>query len=710
MGRPRLTPTAEQQKLKNEAERFHDITQEQWDFAHLQLEAPPELLDNPFSHSDFVRPDQQLLEVMMNPDYFGWTCTKLFNTAISPNGLELLPFQCAILRELWYRPFPILIATRGGSKTFLLAVYSLLRALFLQGRKIVITGAGFRQSKLVLSYAEQLWNNSPVFRDICGASRNKSQGVHRGVDQWWMEIGESLITALPIGDGSKIRGQRAHDVIGDEFASINPLIFEEVIAGFGVVNIDPISQVKHLQRMKYLNNSDSQSENKTTSSVIMPNQMILSGTASFAFNHFCTYWKKHKDIILSQGHREKMAQLGIDSKLDYTKYSVIRIPVHLLPTGFMDQAQIDRSEATQQSGVYNNEFCATFSDDSNGFFKSSVLSKAMPSRNNPVVFNDGTSVESFPCLLQGNKQKKYIMAIDPASQRDNFAIVILEIYSTHARIIHCWTTNAQKHLELRSLGGTVEKDFYAYCCRRIRDFMKQFTIIHIAIDSQGGGRTISELLHNDKYVEDGEQLIWENDESHILWDGKEKPTDTERGLHILEMVNFRDGKYTSDANHGMKSDFEQRLLLFPYFDDIEKLLAGKDDTDKQRSFDTLEDVVNEIDELRDELMMIVHDATASGYERWGAPTVKGNKIGEIHDDRYSALLMANSAARRIRQIPTQEVSYVGGGFVGQGAFNSAISSPADAARLKSQPLYVGPAWFTDSSKSSKSFGMIVDRE
>ena len=40
-----------------------------------------------------------------------------------------------------------------------------------------------------------------------------------------MHIGQSTITCLPLGDGSKIRGQRANDIIADEFASIPRDIF-----------------------------------------------------------------------------------------------------------------------------------------------------------------------------------------------------------------------------------------------------------------------------------------------------------------------------------------------------------------------------------------------------------------------------------------------------------------------------------------------------
>jgi hypothetical protein len=54
------------------------------------------------------------------------------------------------------------------------------------------------------------------------------------------------VSALPIGDGSKIRGQRANDIVADEFASMSREIFENVIAGFAAVAASPAENVKRL--------------------------------------------------------------------------------------------------------------------------------------------------------------------------------------------------------------------------------------------------------------------------------------------------------------------------------------------------------------------------------------------------------------------------------------------------------------------------------
>jgi hypothetical protein len=102
------------------------------------------LLEN---DEDYESPVHEILDFMRKPNNFAYTCRHLLN-------IELLPFQIVILRELWRRKFPMLIASRGGSKTWLLSLYALLRSIFDQGSKVVVVGAAFRQSKKVQS---EMW-------------------------------------------------------------------------------------------------------------------------------------------------------------------------------------------------------------------------------------------------------------------------------------------------------------------------------------------------------------------------------------------------------------------------------------------------------------------------------------------------------------------------------------------------------------------------
>ena len=639
-------------------------------------------LINPFKMVSFNDEDYhlRLIWLMTRPEYFSFLCKHVFN-------INILPSQALFLCEMWNRKFPMLIASRGFGKSFILSLYSMIRALILPERKVVVVGAAFRQSKVLFEYMETIWNNAPILRSMCDAN----SGPRRDVDRCVMRINKSRVTCLPLGDGQKIRGQRANDIISDEFASIPRDIFETVVAGFAAVSSDPIENVKKIAARKKAAELGIEIEDQTDDVIEKKdNQIILSGTAYYDFNHFADYWKKWKAIIKSQGKPARLRDIfGEDPPKDFNwkDYSIIRIPYELLPEGFMDASQVARSKATVHAGIYQMEFGACFTRDSQGFFKRTLIEACVanePNEDNKGILSKEDKPIVFEAKLMGDKDKKYVFGIDPASEVDNFSIVVIELHNGHRRIVHCWTTNRSEHKEKVKRGYSKETDFYAYCVRKIRDLMKLFPCCHIALDAQGGGIAVMEGLHDKDKIEEGEVAIWP-----VINDDKPKDTDGEQGLHILEMCQFAKHEWLAEANHGMRKDFEDKALLFPRFDSISLGISSAEDAVKGRMFDTLEQCVMEIEELKDELAMIQMTQTASGRDKWDTPesVVGTGKKGKQRKDRYSSLLMANMAARIIDRTPEQAEYNFYGGF-----------ATSSKSKKKEKDLYIGPSWFTNSMK------------
>jgi len=639
-------------------------------------------LINPFEMVSFNDEDYhlRLIWLMTRPEYFSFLCKHIFN-------INILPSQALFLCEMWNRKFPMLIASRGFGKSFILSLYSMIRALILPDRKVVVVGAAFRQSKVLFEYMETIWNNAPILRSMCDAN----SGPRRDVDRCVMRINKSRITCLPLGDGQKIRGQRANDIISDEFASIPRDIFETVVAGFAAVSSDPIENVKKIASRKKAKELGIEIEEKTNDVIEKKdNQIILSGTAYYDFNHFADYWKKWKAIIKSQGKLNRLRDIfGEDPPKDFNwkDYSIIRIPYELLPEGFMDASQVARSKATVHAGIYQMEFGACFTRDSQGFFKRTLIEQCVANEQTDetkAILDINKNPIVFEAKLMGDKEKKYVFGIDPASEVDNFSIVVLELHNGHRRIVHCWTTNRSEHKEKVKRGFSRETDFYGYCVRKIRDLMKLFPCHHIALDAQGGGIAVMEGLHDKDKIKEGELPIWP-----VIDDDKPKDTDGEQGLHILEMCQFAKHEWLAEANHGMRKDFEDRALLFPRFDSVSLGISSTEDAMKGRLFDTLEQCVMEIEELKDELAMIQMTQTASGRDKWDTPeTVVGTgRKGKQRKDRYSSLLMANMAARIIDRTPEQEEYTFYGGF-----------ATGTKSKDKEKNMYTGPSWFTNSMK------------
>ena len=572
--------------------------------------------------------------------------------------------------------------------SFGLSLYAMIRGLILDGRKIVIVGSAFRQSKVLFEYMETIWRNAPILRSMC----DDRSGPRRELDRCTMRINNSLITCLPLGDGQKIRGQRANDIIADEFASIPRDIFENVVAGFASVSSDPVGNVQREAadaKAKELGIIIEEEEQMTQSGQTIANQIILSGTAYYEFNHFAEYWKKWKNFIKSKGNTHLLSEYfengEVPEAFDWSQYSIIRVPYELLPKGFMDADQVARSKATVHSGIYQMEFGAVFTRDSQGFFKRSLIEGCVPSPDNDIKDGKGNYIEFEP-MLMGDTNKKYVFGVDPASENDNFSIVIMEINPDHRRIVHCWTTTRSEHKEFKKSGYSTETDFYSYCAKKIRDLMKRFPCVRIAMDAQGGGIAVMEALHDTDKInsEIGEEPIWP-----IIDEEKPADTDDEKGLHILEMCQFAKYDWLAEANHGLKKDFEDKKVIFPKYDGATLGLCITDDELRGRAYDTLEDCVLDIEELKNELSIIEISQTPSGKDKWDTPevVVGVGKKSRLRKDRYSSLIMANMAARVMEREPGPLQYNFYGGFADGGSY--------EKKKDKKSKLYQAPSWFED---------------
>lgn len=329
------------------------------------------------------------------------------------------------------------------------------------------------------------------------------------------------------------------------------------------------------------------------------------------------------------------------------------------------------------------EYAACFVKDSEGFFRRSLIESCVVS-NNDIIINDKKIL--FDATIKGDPNKDYVYGIDPASERDNFSIVILEVNPDHNKIVYCWTTNRANFKERQKTGLITEHDFYGFCARKIRNLMKTFRPVRIGLDAQGGGVSIEEALHDPNKLESGEQLVWP------IIEDKAKDTDDQPGLHILELVQFARAEWTSQANHGLRKDLEDKVILFPRFDNLTLGLAMEEEgksiieDDLNPLYDSLSECILEIEELKNELTTIVMTQTSTGpnaRDRWDTPETKltQGKKGRLRKDRYSSLIIANMIARQLnRTLKPMNFDVIGA--------NARDSTDTKGA------LYKGPEWFT----------------
>jgi len=576
--------------------------------------------------------------------------------------LKLLPFQQVILDTLWYKKFPMLVITRGGSKTFLLAVYALCRAILNQGSKIVVMGAGFRQAKHVFRYIEEIYNSSPLLQEALA----QDGGVKWGSDTVSIKVGSSTIRGLPIGDGSKVRGERATHLLADEFASIPESIFDHAVAPFTAVGKDPAAKANMMSFLKRLSGFGVEQTilDGIERSYGIGNQIVYSGSACHVGNHFGKRYQISKMIIESGGDPEKLRR-AIEEKAQMTsgksseilpddiksllktwqQYSIIQLPYTAIPEGFME-ADIIRTEKANLPGYrFREEYMAEFTVDTDGFIKRSWIERATPRLPDMPVFPE----------LYGDPRCIYVMGVDPARNNDNLGVIVLKITERGKELVYC---------------NAWDKTEYSISANKIREIAKRFNVSYIAMDKGGGGEAIREWLCKSMPEVKPEEYIW------VIPDQMEKFIGDKSGMAApgkknLEMVDFTPA-WISQAAHGVEADIEQCNILFPDSgDDISVFQQyqahfGLDKISDREKAMLQEDlwgldvweaeqngrkpflgIAQHITECTNETCAIMKSITPGGVERFDLPKMSEQPEGldMRRRDRWSALMLANYAAK-----------------------------------------------------------------
>ncbi len=346
-------------------------------------------------------------------------------------GIDLFPFQMSTILAMLKHKFPLLLMTRGGVKTFILAVYALYHAIMFPYSRIILVSATFRQSRLIFQEVEKMYKKSPLLQQMVDFQPKHNQ------DNWVFGICGSTITALPMGDGSKIRGERGHLVIADEFNSIQPETFDIVVRGFAATHLNPWERYKS----KLLG-----IEEEEDADISSGNKIVLAGTAGFNGDTFYKMFNHYSKIIahrvtgLVDEHTEvfDLDELTEGYEVDYKDYCIVRYNCEEVPIEMLDIKMISAAKAAMPKQLFNMEYMTLFADDSQGFFK-------------PRDIREATSRE-FSVKLIGRKDRHYVLGIDPARTLDRFAIVVIELGAPH-KVVYVWTAQNEK---------------YAHCAAKIR--------------------------------------------------------------------------------------------------------------------------------------------------------------------------------------------------------------------------------------------------
>lgn len=548
-------------------------------------------------------------------------------------GINLYPQQEIMMKGWMTSDYSMAIWSRGLSKSWSCAIFCLFWALFNPGSRIVIISFAFRASRRILEQIEKFVNDS----DAALLKNCFPKDMMRRGDEWkWTLPNGASIMSVPLGDGKKLRGIRADVLIVDERNYLQNAILNEVVGPFLVSN-NNIKEQLHIRQQE--DEDIAKGLIKEEDRAVFENniKVIYLSSAGYQFEDMYPQYCKWVENI-----RGKRGELE-DGETDFdtnARYFVSRLAYDAAPPGLINAKTIEEAQNGQMSeSVFNREYRAIFTPDSDGYFSAKKLLMA--------TIPKGQS----PCIeLQGDANAEYIVAIDPsfssAEYSDYFAMMVLRLVDKKGKWVPMVVHNYMV------AGGNL-KDHHIY----LAFLLKQFNVIYIAIDSSQGDNEFITSANNSKLFKDSkiELLAIEAD--------FKKDVHTEISKEIAQSYNLTMRRYVQKqpfntsfqkaANEYLQAAIDYSNVYFAgslTAHDTEGMRALEVNIDFLKDHDFYKDMSNnEFVENQDLLMDMVKQQCALielttsvlGGHSWDLPQVfrRSKSPDRMRKDGYSCLLL-----------------------------------------------------------------------
>ena len=367
------------------------------------------------------------------------------------SGIRLLPLQEIMIKSVLDRDTSLVVAGRGGSKTFMISIMCLFAPILFPDTKICLISSNFRQARRILENAEKILKGkkSSLLQSSFPNRLVRANDMFR----WILENG-SEVFALPL-NATGLRGTRAGIIFLDETLTINKEIQETILRPFlsAKQNITEEMEIREIE-----NELIAQGKITEKDRISFPkNKFVAFSSASFEFEYLYEMYQNYIENTLIQS-KEK----------DPPTYFVSRFSYEALPEdSILDMTQINvaRANGGENTQYFKREYCAQFTSASDGYFNIKKLHEC--------TIKDG----DFPEIqLEGDKNCEYILTIDPsysASKSSDYFAMSVFLLSKEERKIY------QVHTYSRA-GGSIA-DHFNY----LTYLLMHFNIVFIGIDDSG---------------------------------------------------------------------------------------------------------------------------------------------------------------------------------------------------------------------------------
>lgn len=539
-------------------------------------------------------------------------------------GIELFPFQHMAVKAMMENDYFLGIWSRGMSKSFSTGIFALLDAMMNQGVHIGIISKSFRQSKMIFRKIEDISQDpkAELFRQCIGK-------VSKSNDEWSMQIGKSRITALPLGDGEKLRGFRFQRIIVDELLLMPEKVLNEVIMPFLAVVENPTERQKIKDAEDAMIEAGKMTEEERTE--WPSNKMIGLSSASYKFEYLYKMYQAYENMIFNPGAKNQ------------GRRCIMQFSYDCAPKALYDENLISQAKGTMSQSQIDREFNAQFTDDSAGYFKISKMAEC--------TIEDG---ESPAVEVAGEKDAEYIMAFDPSwsesETSDDFAIQVIKLLPEKKKgvVVHSYAlpgTNLKKHMT-----------YFKY-------ILDNFNIIMIVGDYNGGVQFINSCNESSMFKKEKLQIGVFDPKLDNPHDYEKDLRDARRGYNkssnTICILRKPVSNWIRSANEMLQTAFDRKKLYFAAtaMDDNYSMQKAKKIPIKELKFSKYEDEKNVgakmidfiehqkdmIDLTKAECALIQVTSSAGGTQSFDLPSnLKRQKgVDRPRKDSYSAIVLGN---------------------------------------------------------------------
>ena len=539
-------------------------------------------------------------------------------------GIELFPFQHMAVKAMMENDYFLGIWSRGMSKSFSTGIFALLDAMLNQGVHIGIISKSFRQSKMIFRKIEEISKDkkAELFRQCIGK-------VSKSNDEWSMQIGSSRITALPLGDGEKLRGFRFQRIIIDELLLMPEKVLNEVIMPFLAVVENPTERQKIKDAEDAMINAGKMTEEERTE--WPSNKMIGLSSASYKFEYLYKLYQQYENMIFNPGAKNQ------------GRRCIMQFSYDCAPKALYDENLISQAKGTMSQSQIDREFNAQFTDDSAGYFKISKMADCT------ILDGESPAVE-----VAGEPGSEYILAFDPSwsesETSDDFAIQVIKLLPEQKKgvVVHSYAlpgTNLKKHIT-----------YFKY-------LLDHFNIIMIVGDYNGGVQFINSCNESDIFKKEKLQIGVFDSKLDNPQDYHKDLREARRGYNkssnTICILRKPVSIWIRTANEMLQTAFDRKKLYFAAtaMDDNYSLQKSKKIPIKNLKFSKYEDEKNigakmiefiehqkdMIDLTKAECALIQVSTSAGGNQSIDLPSnLKRQKgVDRPRKDSYSALVLGN---------------------------------------------------------------------